>query len=261
MPEGGAVVVRAEVQPRAPPGRGVDHPRHARGAVGEEDGLRRLHLHLEPQPALGQPVRRLEPPADVHHRLDLVDRGDLRQRHDPARRQVAGGQHLAEHEVEAAQPAPPRRTLQRLEPDPDERRAGPARHGRAERPPGGERVRVLLVVGRASRSRPRGRRGGPRPARSRAWPRPRPRPRGPPRRRGRRPGRGRRRAGRAGPAPRWPPRPRPRAGRARPARRTGRQGRRRCAPAAGRSGRPGRRPRAGRPTPPAARRRPPGRAR
>ena len=98
--ERGGVVVRAEVQPGAAAGGGVHHRRDAGGAVGEQDRLRGLHLDLEAQPPLVQPVRRLEPAADVDERLDLVDRGDLGQRDHPAGREVAGGQHLAEHEVE-----------------------------------------------------------------------------------------------------------------------------------------------------------------
>ena len=67
----------------------MDHPRHQRGAVGAEDRLRGLDLDLEPERAGAQPQRGLEPLGRVDEGLDLLDRGDLGQRHHEAVRAAA----------------------------------------------------------------------------------------------------------------------------------------------------------------------------
>src|SRR5687768_7903896 len=94
---GGAVVVRAVVQPGAPPGGGMDQPGNRYRAVGREYGCRRLDLELEAQPVGRQPVRPLEPSTEDNHRLDLCGVADLRQRDDEAVRWRA---QLVEEQVE-----------------------------------------------------------------------------------------------------------------------------------------------------------------
>ena len=128
------------MQARAPPARGVDHPGHQRGAIRAEDRLRRLDLQLEAQ----RSGARLEPLGGEHHRLDLVDRGDLGQRDHEARRHLA---ETLEEQRERAHPAAPGVGVEALEADAVEgaRRAVvdclPQRGGRLP-----DRL-VLLLVG------------------------------------------------------------------------------------------------------------------
>ena len=138
-------------------------------------GLRRLDLHLEAQPAGRQAVRLLEPLAQPDHRLDLVDRGDLGQGHDEARR--AGRRPRAGRVEERGRGcACPRRAgggLEALEADAAERRrrAGPRRLGdqrAARRPPSASSSAsrpVAVAVLEVDRA-------GPRSARGPAWPAP-----------------------------------------------------------------------------------------
>ena len=82
----GGVVVGPEVQPGAAALGGVHHRRDRRRVPSaQQDRLRGLHLDLEAERTLGQPVRPLQPSADVDHRAHLGHRGDLGQRDDPAR--------------------------------------------------------------------------------------------------------------------------------------------------------------------------------
>ena len=61
--------------------------------------------------------------AHVHHRLDLVDAGDLGQRHHPAVEDPArGSSSVATYDVSVRSAAGPGRRLEALEPDPAERR-------------------------------------------------------------------------------------------------------------------------------------------
>ena len=142
----GGVVVGAEVQPGAAPGRGVHHGGDGRRPVGQQHGLRRLHLDLEPQRTLGQPVRALQPLADVDHGRDLGDRGDLGQRDHPAGGQLGPLQQGPEHQVQGPQPAPPGRRLEGLAADAEERRRRPGAHRGRQLQPDHRGVPVLLVV-------------------------------------------------------------------------------------------------------------------
>ena len=142
--ERGAVVVGAVVQAGAATGRRVHRGGDGGGAVRAEHRLRHLDLHLEPQRPRREPVRLLEPVAEQHHRADLVDRGDLRQRDDET-----GGQppaEGAEHQVERPDAAAPGRGLHRLDPDPAHQRCGRAGE-RGQHLAGVGGVLVLLVVG------------------------------------------------------------------------------------------------------------------
>ena len=96
------VVVGAVVEPDDAGGRGVQHPRDQGRAVGSEDRLRRLHLDLEAQRAGREPVRRLESAHRPGHRVDLADRGHLRQRDDEAVEVASGREQVVDEPDERA---------------------------------------------------------------------------------------------------------------------------------------------------------------
>lgn len=121
-----AVVVRAVVQPAAPSVGGLDDPRYGHRAGSIHNGLRGLDLYLEPQRTLGQPVRLLQRAEDLRRHRDLLDRRHLRQRHHEPRRQVTAVQQGTEEQVQRADPPPPGRPLEALEPDTDKGGASPA---------------------------------------------------------------------------------------------------------------------------------------
>jgi hypothetical protein len=82
--ERSAVVIRSVVQPDAARTGRVHHSSDGRCAVGPEYRLRRLDLDLEAQPAGGEPDGGLEPLCHGCHGHDLINAGDLGQRHDEA---------------------------------------------------------------------------------------------------------------------------------------------------------------------------------
>ena len=134
------------MQSRDAAGRGEREPRDGRVAVGAEHELRGLHLHLESEAAVRQAVRPLERLGGVDHRLHLRDGRHLRQREHQAVGQPALIHERRQEQVERADAASPRRRLERLEADPDERRGevGAGRGGDALRRTHG--VGVLEVV-------------------------------------------------------------------------------------------------------------------
>ncbi len=137
----GAVVVGAVVQSGQPAAAGVHAPGHLGRPVGPEYQLRRLDLHLEPQPPRLQAVGLLQPPAQLHHRADLIGRADLRQRDDEPVGQRAGAEQHTEKHIQRRDGAPPGPRLQALTPHPRERRC------RASIERGGQRGRRRPRVG------------------------------------------------------------------------------------------------------------------
>jgi hypothetical protein len=134
------------VQAADAPGRRERKPGDRRAAVGAEDQLRRLDLHLEPEASVGQVVRALEGCRDIRHHRDLRDRRDLGQCECEAVGQAAVLEEGAHEEIEGADASRPRRRLERLEADADERR-GETRTGCGGHPLGGALgVGVLDVV-------------------------------------------------------------------------------------------------------------------
>ncbi len=106
-------------------------------AVGSEERLRCLDLDFEAQGAAGsETVRVLDVLARARHRLDLLGRGDLGERHDEPVRQGAGlagrdatRDDLRDEQREGAHAAPARRLLEALDADARERRRGALRLG------------------------------------------------------------------------------------------------------------------------------------
>ncbi len=141
-----AVVIGAVVQPGEPPVRRVHAAGDHRRAVRAEDDLRGLDLDLEGQPSPGQAVLLLQPPAQVGHRLDLRDRGDLGQGHGEARRQRPVAEQRGQEDVHRPDRPVPGGRLQALAPQPGERRRRPGRHGGGQRGGRADRVGVLSVV-------------------------------------------------------------------------------------------------------------------
>ena len=91
-------------------------------------------------------MRVLQPLTGGHHGLHLVDRRHLGQGEQEAVVEAALANQLAEEQVEGAQAASPGGRLERLEPDPVERRGLPVVHGPGQGAGGGERGDVLLGV-------------------------------------------------------------------------------------------------------------------
>ena len=143
---GRGVVVGAVVQAGAAAVGGVDHPGDQGGAVGAEDRLRRLDLELEPQRPGAQPEALLEAFGGQHHRLHLVDRGDLRQRDHEAVGQRAAAGELLEEQRQRPQPARAGGLLEALEPDAQPRRRLAGLDRPAQRRGRGPDVGVLPVV-------------------------------------------------------------------------------------------------------------------
>ena len=123
---------------------GVDHPRDQGRAVRSEDGLRGLDLDLEAQ--AGQAEFGLDLLVDVHQGFDLGHAGHLGQRGDESVEAPAGTGEGMQEPDQGPQAARPRRTLERLEPDADERGGGAALLGRRQSPYGRGDVLVLDVV-------------------------------------------------------------------------------------------------------------------
>ncbi len=110
------------MEPGAAAVRRVHHAGHQGRAVRAEDRLGGLDLDLELQRRRGQAERLLEPGRRHHHRLDLLHRGHLGQRDDEALGEGACVGQPLEEERQGAQPPPPRRGLEALEPYAGERR-------------------------------------------------------------------------------------------------------------------------------------------
>ena len=166
----GRVVVGAVVQPDQPAAAGVHHPGDQCRAVRTEDRLRRLDLDLEPDvQGLGH----------VHHRVDLVDAGDLGQRDDPAVERAACVSQRRDVGRESPDAAGAGRCLEALDPDAAERRRLGPWSGSRPAPARSARRRRSRRRRSCRRSRPRSRPAGPRPARSPAWRGPGPRCRRP----------------------------------------------------------------------------------
>ena len=146
MPQGRAVVVGAVVQSADPARRGERELRDGRAAVGTEDDLRRLDLHLEPKSSLRQAVHPLEGSHRIRHRLDLRDRAHLGQGERQPGGQLAALEEGAHEQVERAQATCARGRLEGFEPDADERRGHATADGVRD-PLGGEHgIGILGLV-------------------------------------------------------------------------------------------------------------------
>lgn len=114
------------------------------GAVGSQDQLGSLDLHLEPEPTGGQPVRLFQSTAHLDHGRDLGDVRDLGQRQHQACWQLTAAEKLGQEEVQGAQATPPGRCFETLEPKADEARRLARNDRRSEAPSRGHGIEVLV---------------------------------------------------------------------------------------------------------------------
>lgn len=129
------------MQPRTAPGTGGNHRSDQRRPLRADDRLRHLHLQLDGQRR--EVVLRLQRGAQLHHRLDLCHRGDLRQGHPEPGGQGHHPEQGVQEQVQGTDPAPQGRALQRLHPDTDEARCAATGDGAGQREGRGPHVGIL----------------------------------------------------------------------------------------------------------------------
>ena len=105
------------MQADAPALRFVDQPSDRSCAVGAQNDLWGLDLHLEAQRSRLEAVRLLEPVAHVNHRANLLHGRHFRKREDKPRGKCRTAfEQCCEHEIQGPQSSAPRGALQRFHP-------------------------------------------------------------------------------------------------------------------------------------------------